>query len=572
MARVEQARREMVDVQDAAWQIADLLRASVGFSDTLVHQVGISALAWMLKNAQGNEAIYDSLPDVIEDEATRRFLVRLSKEYGEQISLISSRYDADTLKSVTLSAEPRLFRDGDDHSTPQGISQLALSLLDLKPDDVVLDLGSGVGSFLIEAGKRFDNMALYGVELNVDSLKIAHIRSFVSGIPMQLICGDMVSQDYSKLSANKVFSNFPVGFRFPRLQRSVEENGILKNYLRGIKRTASGDWIFGLAAYLNMKKPGRTVLLMSNAGTWNQSDEPIRKQLLESGAVEGAIQLPGNLFSYTKIAFTMLILSQNNSFVRMVDASNIFTEERRRNYLETDDIRKIVHAYRNDSEISRDVGLDEIAQQEYIVNPVRYIETGLEITNGIELGQVCTSINRGAMIRSAELDELVTEGETGFRYLALQHIEDGVIDAALPSLTHLEERYQKHCIKDGNLVISRNAPFKVALAKIPEGREILAHSNLYFLELDESSVNPLFVSVFLQSEVGMAQLNSLSKGTVVRSISIQDLKRVQIPNLPREQQDRIAEEYQNLSDDLIVLQRQADLIRDKRSRLLEGVV
>ncbi len=100
----------------------------------------------------------------------------------------------------------------------------------------------------------------------------------------------------------------------------------------------------------------------------------------------------------------------------------------------------------------------------------------------------------------------------------------------------------------------------------------MAHSNLYFLELDESSVNPLFVSVFLQSEVGMAQLNSLSKGTVVRSISIQDLKRVQIPNLPREQQDRIAEEYQNLSDDLIVLQRQADLIRDKRSRLLEGVV
>ena len=561
-----------VDVQDVAWQMANYSRGFVGFPDSLVYQVGISALAWVLRSEQGNEAVFDSLQDVIEDEATLRFLLRLVKEHGEQITLFSDRYDADTLKAVALSVEPRLFRDGDQNSTPQGVSQLALSLLDLEPNDVLLDQGSGVGSFLMEAGKESGNLGLYGVELNVDNIKTANIRSFVSGIPMKIICGDMVSQDYSQLSANKVFSNFPIGTRFPNLQSSVEENAILKKYLRGIKRTASGDWIFGLAAYLNMKKPGKTVLLMTNAGTWNKPDELLRKQLLESGAIEGVIQLPENLFSYTKIPLTMLILSQDNKFVRMVDASNIYTEERRRDYLSTDDVEKIVWAYHNESEISREVGIDEIAKQEHIINPGRYLDTGVELTNGIKLGSLCVSINRGVMIKSSELDRLVTPQETDFRYLALQNIEDGIIDAELPSLIGVEERYQRHCIKDGNLIISRNAPYKVALARVRESQNVLAHANLYFLELDESKVNPVFVSVFLQSEMGMEQLYRFSKGSVVRSISIQDLKKIQVPNLPREQQDLIAEEYENLSEDLVVLQRQADLIRDKRARLLEGVV
>ena len=70
----------------------------------------------------------------------------------------------------------------------------------------------------------------------------------------------------------------------------------------------------------------------------------------------------------------------------------------------------------------------------------------------------------------------------------------------------------------------------------------------------------------------MAQLHRFAKGGILKSISIQDLKKIEIPNIPREQQDRIAEEYLQLKDQLNVLQRQMDLVRDRMDRILEGVL
>lgn len=559
------------NLQEQAWQVWDSLRGFLDSSETMVYQVGISTLAFMLKGVEDDETLLSSLENSFDDETTVRFLQKLLKEYAEQIKMLADKFDADTLKAAVLFAEPRLSRNEDEISTPDGVSKLALSLMNLEEDDTILDLGSGVGSFLTLAARYSGSRNLYGVELNTSAVIIANLRSFVSGVPLKVIQGNMVSQCYSHLSANKVFSNYPVGTRFPALKAYVDKNSALKKYFKDIKRTASGDWVFGLAAYLNTKQPGKTVILMTNAGTWNKPDESLRQQLVKDGIVEGVILLPENLFSYTRIPFTMLVLSQNNTKVKMVDASDIYTEERRQNFLGANDIDKIVHAYHNETEISREVEVDEIAEQEYILNPLRYITSGMEIEDGVSLGDLCISINRGAIIQSSELDELVASEETSYRYLMLQHIQDGIVDSDLPSLVGVEERYKKHCINDKNLIISKNAPFKVALAQIPEGQTVLANGNLYFLELDESRVNPLFVSVFLQSEIGMSQLNRFAKGTAVRNISIQDLKMVQIPKLPMEQQDVIAEEYENLSDELVVLQRQADLIRDKRARLLEGV-
>ena len=110
------------------------------------------------------------------------------------------------------------------------------------------------------------------------------------------------------------------------------------------------------------------------------------------------------------------------------------------------------------------------------------------------------------------------------------------------------------------------------MARVRDDEYILASGNLYFIELDETKVNPVFVEAFLQSEAGLSQLNRLSKGTVMKSISIQDLKNIRIPDLPREQQDKIAEEYSNLNDLLIVLKEQIDLSLDKKARLFEGMI
>ncbi len=558
--------------EEAKYQIFDTLRGDLRLEDSVVYVVALSTMAFVLKEMKNRNDMMNYLEKNIDNETTLNFLKKIEKEKYKVIKEISNRFDVETLQAIALFTEPKRFTEAGLSSTPKGISDLAIRLMDLKESDTILDLGSGVGSFLLQAAYDSGSRNLYGVEINTNNVIVANLRKLITKLPIKIIQGNIVSQEYSELSANKVFSNYPLGMRFPELQNYLKNNQRLLKYFKKAKRTVTGDWVFGLGAYLNTSMPGKTIILMSNAGTWNKPDEELRKELINRGIVEGVILLPERLLTTTLIPLTMLVLSQNNDEIRMVDASEIFTEGRRQNSLEPEDIERIVEAYNNDSSISKLVAKDVIAEQEYIINPQRYVGADLDIPNGIPLGELCKSINRGAMIRSSELDKLVTDEDTNYHYLMLQNIQDGLIDSNLPNLTAIEEKYQKYCISDMNLIISKISPFKVAIARVKENKTILANGNLYFIELDVNKVNPVYVEVFLQSEIGMAQLNRFAKGTSMKSISIQDLKNIKIPNIPREKQDLIAEEYKNLNDELIILQKQGDIIRDKKAKLLQEVI
>ena len=67
-------------------------------------------------------------------------------------------------------------------------------------------------------------------------------------------------------------------------------------------------------------------------------------------------------------------------------------------------------------------------------------------------------------------------------------------------------------------------------------------------------------------------MNRLAKGAAMRSISIKDLKLIQIPNIPVEEQNKIADEYTMLTEQLVIMQKQIEMIRDKKNRLIEGVM
>jgi type I restriction enzyme M protein len=559
-------------IDEVGFYIMNLLRNGINREDSVSYEIAVSTLALILKETNDRSSIINYLRNHIDNETTLTFLKKIEKKYYNQIEDLSKKFDVGTLKAAILYTEPRRFTATDVSSTPEGISNLAISLLSLKKDDIILDLGSGVGSFLIKAAKSSKSENLYGVEINTTNVIISNLRKFITGLPIKVIQGNIISQDYSSLSANKVFSNYPLGMRLPMLENQLDKNTSLKKYFKEAKRTVSGDWIFGIAAYLNMNMPGKTVILMSNAGTWNKPDEVFRQKLLENGIVEGVILLPARLLSSTVIPLTMLILSHNNKEVRMVDASEIYTEGRRQNSLESKDVKKIIEAYHSKTKISKKVKLNEIAEQEYILNPQRYIGVDSGIINGISMGEISNTINRGAMIKSNELDRLISNEETNYHYLMLQNISNGVVESNLPSLVGIDNKYRKYCIRDKNLIISKISPFKVAMAHLKKDEVVLANGNLYFIELDEEKVNPIFIEIFLQSEAGISQLNRYAKGATMKSISIKDLKMIQIPNIPRAKQDQIAEEYENLCDELIVLQRQSDLIRDKKAKLLEEII
>ncbi|NLY46767.1 MAG: hypothetical protein GX053_12400 [Tissierella sp.] len=58
----------------------------------------------------------------------------------------------------------------------------------------------------------------------------------------------------------------------------------------------------------------------------------------------------------------------------------------------------------------------------------------------------------------------------------------------------------------------------------------------------------------------------------MKSISIQDLKKVQIPNISLEQQNKIEDEANLLAEQIDILERQMEMAKDKRDKLIQDVI
>lgn len=455
--------------------------------------------------------------------------------------------------------------------TPRGITELALNLLKLEEEDVLLDLGSGKGNFIFDSLESQEVSRVYGVDINPEAIFTSRVRAYFLGREVDFREGNIITNDYSGLGANKIFSNFPLGLRYRDSLKFVEENPKLYKYLKNAPMTITHDWLFVLAGALAMAPGGRFVCIMGKRGTWNAADKEIRERLVEKGLVEGVIELNSGMLPGRNLGVSMLVISEGNREVRMVDAREIYTKA---GYffslLKEEDVARITELYEKDSAISRSVSFEEIADKGYELSPARYLEYKDDIKEGVPLGELVKDISRGAPLSSRDLSELISKEPTDYRYLLLQNIEDGLIDETLPYLTDLEERYHKYLLKDNSIILSRNAPFKVSSVGKLDG-EILATGNLFFLELDESKINPVYVEAFLQSDRGIAQLERLSKGTGITTINIGDLKEVMIPRLSEGEEREIADKFRKDKMKLRMLMKQLASTREEKAELFREV-
>ena len=133
----------------------------------------------------------------------------------------------------------------------------------------------------------------------------------------------------------------------------------------------------------------------------------------------------------------------------------------------------------------------------------------------------------------------------------LSNIQNGVIDNKLPFLSALDKRLEKYCLKNNSLILSKNgSPYKIAVAKVIEGKKILANGNLYIIEVDEDKADPYYLQAFFESDQGAAVLQSITVGSTIPNIGIDKLKKVEIPIPSLEEQKRIAEKYQIVTDEI----------------------
>lgn len=554
-------RPSIIGNTEIAWRVADAMR---GVSASLSAE-GVYSCAYLAHFIKSSDKPYASLSEAAEAAAGDDPIVReaidgaVANVDADRFLAMVNKVSLNDLHTYLLAGPVTNSSMSGESSTPSGIAALVLSILDVQEGDKVVDFGSGVGGFLEHAAKAAAGARLAGVELNRDHVAAARMRAKVSCSGVVYEYGDMFEYYEDAIAgskADKAFSNYPWGMRTKYLEGRSE---YLEKVLKGMSeygRPTSADWVFNRLLVDSITEDGLAVGIMTNGSAFNGADARVRKYFIENGWIRAAVSLPAGVFApWTNIATTLVVLGHGDAGeVRLVDATDLGTKERRGVILTDEDVRVIVERLGIDSEKSALVSVKELAEREYTLSANRFLQKEIKLTNPVAFGDLIVDVTRGASLRAKELDELTCDEDSGIHYLNLGNITDGSIDDELPCLKKLDPKLEGYCLKTGDLLLSKNgAPYKVAVAEVPEERKILANGNLYIIKLNTEKIDPFYVAAFLNSPDGKETLARASKGTVIPNLPLSELRSIKLPLETAETQARVAAAYRAKLDEIGVL-------------------
>lgn len=405
--------------------------------------------------------------------------------------------------------------------------------------------------------ERFTRSKVIGIDYTEDRLK-ERIK--------ENILHDALDYRFDK-KADKIFANYPF------MIRNTTSSTYIKELVPSdIINRASSDWVFNLAIMDQLKEDGKAVVIMTNGSTWNNSDKKIRQFFVENGYIESVISLAPNLIEGASIPVSLFILSHNNKSVRVVDAKNLFKNERRKNHLTQDHINTILNMLQGDGELSTTKTIEELSKNEYVLNASRYFDILPTIENGVEFGSVIKNITRGFQLKAADLDELKSPTPTNYQYLMLSNMNDGVVslDNDDQYLKEIPEKLEKYCIKNKTLILSKTGmpAFKSAVAQIDDNTKVVANGNLFVIELDENKVNPFYIQAFFASHLGETVLKSIYTGATIPTITLDKLKKMIIPLPSLKEQEVVAQKYAAVNE-LISLNRKVEQTKNHMKQIFE---
>lgn len=457
--------------------------------------------------------------------------------------------------------------------TPAGVINLVCKILDIKDGETVLNLCSGLGNFLVEAYGHNQTANYTAVELNSNANDILKIKSNILGNVYDIVVADAL-EHRETVKVDKIFSHYPWGLKLPNSEKYKEAIKQFYNMPAEINRLVSAEWLFNIAIVEQLNDTGKAVAFAPTNIITSTKDMKIRKLFVKKGYIESVIMLPDQLVTGTGIGSSLIVFSNNNNSIRLIDARHCLGHSAKKlvknNVITEENVEQILLMLKNDSKNSIVVTDNDLEKENYNLDPVRYLVTLPKVENAKPLKDVCFAISRGAQLRSAKVsEEHQTKEVTPYRYLMLPNIVDGVInyDDRAVFLNDVPERVSRYSVPNHSLVISRVSAgandFKTAVVKVAENEIVVADGNLIVLELDESKIDPYFLQAFFASEIGVATLKRAATGEPTKMLSLNDLEKALVPVPPLEIQKKIGKKFAAELDEIAILKRKLEQAKER---------
>ncbi|MGM9763567.1 MAG: N-6 DNA methylase, partial [Candidatus Cryptobacteroides sp.] len=257
----------------------------------------------------------------------------------------------------------------------------------------VYDPACGSGGMFVQSAKfierhqgNINNISVFGQDSNPTTWKMAQMNLAIRGIEADLgkFNADTFFDDqHPTLKADFILANPP--FNLSDWGADKLQDDVRWKYGIPPAGNANFAWLQHMIHHLSPK--GRIGMVLANGSLSSQSggEGTIRENILKADLVEGIVAMPSQLFYTTGIPVSLWFLNRSKKQpgkVLFIDARNMGTMiTRKLRELSDEDIAKIARTfddYQNGSSENEKgycavVTLEDIAKQDYILTPGRYV-------------------------------------------------------------------------------------------------------------------------------------------------------------------------------------------------------
>lgn len=443
-------------------------------------------------------------------------------------------------------------------SNVEWINKLVIEILKMHRGKTLYNNDCATGDLIMDMFNKGIIERAIGNTSNNSDYEIVRIRQYFAGKDFKVTNESFFSPDI--LNAEKVdmvYCSYPLMMKYEKEEVLPMIDSWDFHFLLNKKYSANLLWMIN--ALQSIKPDGIVVAFVANGILFNGIDEEIRKYLVINNYIDTIISLPNGILPYTGVASSLVILRKNKGekyTIRMIDASDVYSMQRRHKFFSQEDIEYIINLYTSDNhtEKSRDVTLDEIMINDAYLGMNRYYTYTIE--NAVSLGSVTDKIFRGYQLTAKELDNLIPDEdeETEYRIINISDIQaEGFVNRDLSPIKSSDKKnYDKFVVEDGDIIITaKNTTIKSAIYRSNGNYKDVLSGNLIAIRVDSEKINPYYLKAFFDSEKGDMAIKSIQTGTSITTINANGLKDMKISLLSMAEQEAIGNEYKN-NLDLIV--------------------
>jgi len=280
--------------------------------------------------------------------------------------------------------------------TNRTVVHLMTRIMELKPAESAYDPTCGTGGMLLNAvmdlrsdGKEWRTVKLFGQEVNLLTSAIARMNMFLHDIEeFDIQRGDTLAEpkflEYDRLKQfDVIFANPPYSIK--KWDRTKFSSDPYKRNELGVPPQGCADYAFFQHIIKSLNPAtGRAAMLWPHGVLFRDSEQKIRKEVIEADMIEAVLGLGPNLFYNSPMESCVVVLRMNKpgerkNKVLFINGVKKVTRERAFSFLNGENLEKLTAAYfapEKHEDIARLVDISEIRENLHNLSIPLYVRNG----------------------------------------------------------------------------------------------------------------------------------------------------------------------------------------------------